>query len=185
MFCKARSVPYAIKPKVEKELDRLVENGTLSKIQTSDWATPIVPVIKKNGSVRICADFKVTVNKVLEVDQYPLPKVEDIFASLAGGKKFTKLDLKNAYLQMEVHENDKKYLSINIHKGLFRYNRLSFGIASAPAIWQGTMDQILQGLNGVKCILDDMVITGKNDQEHLHNLDSVRAPRQIWVMTEW
>ena len=106
---------YAIKPKVEIELDRLVENGILSKIQTSDWATPIVPVIKKDGSVRICADFKVTVNKVLEVDQYPLPKVEDIFASLAGGKKFTKLDLKNAYLQTEVHENDKKYLSINMH----------------------------------------------------------------------
>ena len=82
VFCKARSVPYAIKSKVEKELDRLVENGILSKVQTSDWATPIVPVIiiiikkKKNGSVRICRDFKVTVIKVLEVDQYPLPKLK-------------------------------------------------------------------------------------------------------------
>ena len=104
MFCKARSLPYAIKPKVEKELDRLVENGILSKVQTSDWATPSN---KKGGSVRICVDFKVTVNKVLEVDQYPLPKIEDIFASLAGGKKFTKLDFKNAYLQMEVHEKTR------------------------------------------------------------------------------
>ena len=123
--------------------------------------------------MRICRAFKVTVNKVLEVDQYPLPKVEGIFVSLAGGKKFTKLGLKNTFLQKEVHENEKKYLSINTHKGLFCYNRLSFGIVSAPAIWQGTMDRILQGLNGVKCILDDMIITGKDDREHLHNLDKV------------
>ena len=172
-FCKARPVPYAIKPKVEKELDRLVETGILTKVETSDWATPIVPVMKKNGSLRICGDFKVTVNQALEVDQYPLPKVEDIFASLAGGEKFSKLDLKNAYLQMTVKPEDRKYLTINTHKGLFQYNRLVFGIASAPAIWQRAIDQILQGLSGVNTILDDMIITGKNDNEHLENLERV------------
>ena len=172
-YCKARSVPYALKPRVEMELDRLVQLRLLSKVDHSDWATPIVPVVKKDGSVRICGDFKVTLNPLLEVDRYPLPRIEDIFATLAGGKHFTKLDLRHAYLQMEVREDARQYLTITTHKGLFRYNRLVFGIASAPAIWQRTMEQILQGIPGVQCLLDDMIITGKTDAEHLANLEEV------------
>ena len=119
--------------------------------------------MKKNASVRFCGDFKVTVNQALDVGQYPLSKVEDIFASLAGGEKISKLELKNAYLQMTVRAEDRRYLTINTHKGLFQYNRLVFGIASAPAIWQRTIDQILQGLTSVNTILDDMIITGRGD----------------------
>ncbi|XP_033729471.1 uncharacterized protein K02A2.6-like [Pecten maximus] len=172
-FCKARTVPYAIKPKVEAELLRLVSTGILKKVETSEWATPIVPIPKKDGSVRICGDFKVTINPVLDVDQYPLPKIEDIFASLAGGKQFTKLDLKQAYLQMEVKEEDRKFLTINTHLGLFQYQRLVFGIASAPAIWQRAMDQVLQGISGVQCILDDMIVTGGTRDEHMQTLETV------------
>ncbi|XP_041347276.1 uncharacterized protein K02A2.6-like [Gigantopelta aegis] len=103
-FMKARSVPYSIKPKVEAEIEKLVSDGILTKVNYSEWATPVVPVIKQDGSVRLCGDFKVTVNPVLEVDQYPLPRIEDIFASLAGGQRFSKIDLRQAYLQMEVDE---------------------------------------------------------------------------------
>ena len=139
----------------------------------SDWASPIVPVLKKDGSVRICGDFKVTVNQVLQVDQYPLPRIDDIFVTLAGGQKFTKLDIKQAYLQMPLGDDSKKLQAINTHKGLYEYNRLTFGIASAPSIWQRAMDQILQGLSGVQCVLDDMIITGKSDDEHMQNLENV------------
>lgn len=172
-FIKARSVPYALKEKVEKELDRLLENDILEKVEYSEWATPIVPIPKKDGTVRICGDFKVTVNQVLDVDQYPLPKIEDIFANLSQGQHFSKLDLRNAYLQMEVQKNDRKFLTINTHRGLFRYKRLVFGIASAPAIWQRAMDQVLQGIPGVQCILDDMIITGATTAQHLENLETV------------
>ena len=130
----SRSLPYSVKPKVEVELERLQQLEILELMSWSDWATPIVPVIKKNGSIRLCGDFKVTVNPVLNVEQYPMPKVEDIFASLAGGKRFTKLDLKDAYLQVVMDEESKKLLTINTHKGLLRYNRMVFGIASAPAL---------------------------------------------------
>ncbi|XP_052791854.1 uncharacterized protein K02A2.6-like [Mya arenaria] len=135
-FVKARTVPFAMKPKIEKELEKLVDDGVLEKVTHSQWATPIVPVPKpKDDSIRICGDFKVTVNPVLDIDHYPLPRIEEIFASLGKGKKFTKIDLKNAYLQIEVDDDSKEMLTISTHKGLFRYNRLVFGIASAPALF--------------------------------------------------
>ena len=121
----------------------------------------------------MCGDFKVSVNPVLLAEQYPLPPIEDIFANLAGGKHFSKLDLRQAYHQLEVTEESKKYLTINTHKGLFQYNRLVFGITSSPAIWQRAIDQVLQGVPGNQCILDDMLISGKTDEEHLENLESV------------
>ena len=103
-FVRARPLPLALKPKVETEIRRMVESGVLTPVNWSDWATPVVPVPKPNGTVRLCGDFKVTVNPQLRVDQHPLPLIKDIFASLSGGQKFTKLDLKAAYTQMEVDD---------------------------------------------------------------------------------
>uniref|UniRef100_A0AAQ4RGR7 ribonuclease H n=1 Tax=Gasterosteus aculeatus aculeatus TaxID=481459 RepID=A0AAQ4RGR7_GASAC len=169
---KARSVPYAIKPKVEAELDKLVKSGVLDLVRVSEWATPVVPVMKKDGSIRLCGDFKVTVNPVLTAEHYPLPLIDDLFAGLAGGQKFSKIDLRQAYLQMQVDEESQELLTIVTHKGLFRYRRLPFGITSAPALFQRAMDQILSGLTGVQCYLDDLLITGKDEQERLRNLDA-------------
>ena len=106
-FVKARHVPFSIKPQVERELSRLENEGILSKVDTSEWASPIVPVMKPNGSVRICGDFKTTVNSMLNVDQYPLPRIDEIFATLAGGQKVTKIDLRQAYLHLEVDDESK------------------------------------------------------------------------------
>ena len=172
-FCKARPVPYALKERVEKELDRLESEGIIQKVDHSDWATPIVAVPKGDNSVRICGDYKVTVNPQLKVDQYPLPRIQDIFASLAGGQKFTKIDLRQAYNQLEMSEDSKSYLTINTHKGLYSYNRLVFGIAASPSIWQRTMDQILKDIPNTSCILDDIIITGESDEEHLKTLETV------------
>ena len=165
-FCKARPVPYAMKPKVEVELKRLEKEGILRKVKFSDWATPIVPVAKSNGAVRICGDPQ------LQTEEYPLPRIDDIFAKLTGRQKFTKIDLRQAYHQMEVEEESQEYLTINTHQGLYRYNRLVFGITSAPAIWQRSRDQILEGVERTSCILD-MIIRGKDDKEHLENLEGV------------
>ncbi|XP_057691299.1 uncharacterized protein K02A2.6-like [Corythoichthys intestinalis] len=172
VFREARTVQYAIRDKVEADLDALVKSGVLEPVNTSEWATPIVPVPKKNGGIRTCADFKVTLNPVLCVEQYPLPLIDDLFAGLSGGQKFSKIDLNQAYLQMHVDEESREWLTINTHKGLFRYCRLPFGITSAPALFQRAMDQILSELPGVQCYLDDILCTGA-DEEHLRNLDAV------------
>ena len=134
---------------------------------------PIVAVPKKDGKFRICGDYKVTVNPVLQVDQYPLPKPEDLFATLAGGKKFTTLGLSQTYLQLELDEQSSQYTTINTHKGLYRYKRLPFGIASAPAFFQKTMDTILQNIPKAMCYIDDIMITGSDDTEHLATLNQV------------
>lgn len=86
-FCKARPVPFAIKDAVGAELDRLEAEGIVERVSHSDWAAPIVVVPKKDGRFRICGDYKVTVNPVMEVDQYSLPNPADMFATLAGGQK--------------------------------------------------------------------------------------------------
>jgi len=117
--------------------DRLETAGTLQKVSHSDWAAPIVPVPKGCGTIRICGDYKVTVNPYLDIDRYPLPEPNDLCASLAGGQRFTKLDLSQAYTQMPLHEDCQQYTTINTHQGLYGYTRLPFGIASAPAIFKG------------------------------------------------
>lgn len=121
----------------------------------------------------MCGDYKVTVNPSLEVDQHPLPKPDDLFASLSGGQKFTTLDLKQAYQQMVLDEDSRKYVTVNTHKGLYRYTCLPFGIASAPAVFQRAMDTILQGLPHILCYIDDILITGATDEEHIRNLEEV------------
>ena len=172
-FHKARPLPYTLRNKVEEELDRLVTVGTISPVSTSKWASPIVPVVKSDGSVRICGDYKVAVNKALVSDIYPLPTTEDLFASLAGGKVFSKLDLTNAYQQLAVSEESREILTINTHKGLFTYNRLPFGISSAPAVFQRTLEELFRGQQGVAIYLNDILVTGRDADEHNERLQKV------------
>ena len=114
-----------------------------------------------------------TVNKSLEIYHHPLPRPDELFAALIGGVKFSKIDLTQAYQQMILDKDSRVYVTINTHLGLFRYTRLPFGIALAPAIFQRTMDTILQGLPHVQCYIDDIIITGSSEEEHLHNLEEV------------
>ena len=146
-FFKPRSVPFTLRDKVETELQRLESLGIISPVKFSKWAAPIVPVVKKNGTVRICGDYKVTANRATLTESYPLPLVNELMTDLAGGKYFTKLDLSQAYLQLPLDHESSELLAINTHKGLFKYNRLPFGVSSAPAIFQRSMETLLWGLN--------------------------------------
>jgi hypothetical protein len=102
----------------------LLEQGIIELVAYSEWAAPIVPVMKPNDKVRICGDYNLTVNQVSKLDNYPIPKTEDLLAEIGPGIHFTKFDMSQAYLQMELDEASKVYTTINTHKGLFRYSRL-------------------------------------------------------------
>ncbi|KAL1269150.1 hypothetical protein QQF64_031439 [Cirrhinus molitorella] len=149
------------------------KNGIISQIGRSDWAPPIVVVPKKDKTVRLCGDYKVTVNKCILPIEYPLPNVEDLLVTLAGSKFFSKNDLSFAYQQLELDENSQQYLTINTHKGLFKYHRLAYGISTAPSIFQHTMAQILQGLPHVVCFMDDILVSASTVEEHLMVLENV------------
>uniref|UniRef100_A0A1X7UD72 Uncharacterized protein n=1 Tax=Amphimedon queenslandica TaxID=400682 RepID=A0A1X7UD72_AMPQE len=135
-FYRPRPVALSLRQKVFDEIDRLRGLGVITPVKYSEWAAPIVPIVKTDGSIRLCGDYKVTVNPVLLTDTYPLPRSEDLFAALAGGKIFSKLDLKHAYLQIPLDEASKKFTTINTPKGLFQYERLPFGVSSAPSLFQ-------------------------------------------------
>ena len=99
--------------------------------------------------------------------------MEDLFAKLSGGVIFSKLDLSSANQQLELDEESKQYTVINTHRGLFRFNRLPFGISSAPGIFQRTMENLLNGIPRVIVYLDDILISGVSKEDHLHNLQLV------------
>ncbi|CAH8624689.1 unnamed protein product [Dicrocoelium dendriticum] len=130
-------------------------------------------VEKPNGKVRVCADFSTGLNAALDDHQYPLPIPEDIFAKLNGGKCFAKLDLSDAYLQVEVDESSRELLTINTHRGLYQYNRLPFGVKTAPAIFQQLMDTMLAGVSGAAAYLDDIILMGRTAEELFQRLAEV------------
>ncbi|GFY30333.1 uncharacterized protein K02A2.6 [Trichonephila clavipes] len=171
IFCRVRTVPFALKGRVENEIDRLEKEGIIEKVDSSEWATPVVPVVKSDGSIRLCADYSVTLNPNLIVPQHPLPRLDEIFGSLNGGKQFTKLDFKHAYLQMKVHPDSQKLMTINTHKGLYICKRLMYGLNGAPAIWQRYVDGLFQGMDGVKVFRDDARITGSDEISHFTALE--------------
>lgn len=172
-FFKARSVPFAIKDKVEAELDRLVRAGIIKPVTYSNYASPIVAVLKKNNDVRICGDYSVSINKDLKVDSYPLPKISELCSSLHDCRYFTKIDLSNSYNQFLLDDKSQEYTCINTHKGLFVYTRLAFGLANAPALFQRAMVQLLQGIEGVECFLDDVLIAAPTPELHWQRVDHV------------
>ena len=174
IYKSARPDPYHLRGLVEEELKRLQDSGVIVPVTYSEWASPTVNVLKANGkNVRICADFKQTLNPACNVEQYPLPTPEDLFASLARGKYFTKLDLSNAYHQIKLHEEAQKFMVISTHKGLFAYTRLQYGLNGAVGIFQRAMENVLNNIPYIAIYLDDILISAPTLEEHFRILEMV------------
>lgn len=174
-FFKSRSIPFAQLTAFKKEAERMVNEGIWKPLQFSEWASPIVLITKPDGSLRICGDFKVAVNNQIDIEQYPLPTRESLFHKIRYGIFFSKIDLKEAYLQMELEESSKSVLVVNTPAGLFQYQRMPYGIASAPAIFQKYLEQLLQGIEGCGNYLDDIIISAPTIEEHVVRLEKVLA----------
>ena len=117
VFVKGRSLPYALREKVSAEIKSMEEQGILEKTESSEWGTPIVAV-QRGSKIRICGDYKSTLNKALETKVYPLPTTEECLNAMTDGKKFSVIDIKSAYNNLSIREEYRKLTVINTHFGL-------------------------------------------------------------------
>ncbi|KAL0818948.1 hypothetical protein ABMA28_008247 [Loxostege sticticalis] len=173
VFCRARPLPYALRERVDAELDAMLRAGVIEPVDHSDWATPLVIVNKPDGSLRLCADYKVTLNRALLVDKFPVPKIEDLFSKISGSRYFSKLDLAQAYNQIILDNESTKLTVINTHRGLFKYNRLVYGLASSPGIFQRFMNELLKDIPNVSFFLDDILISTSSLSDNVKTLNVV------------
>ncbi len=113
------------------------------------------------------------------MDRYPIPKIKDLFVCLAGGKTFSKLDLCQVYQQAPLAEESHQYVIINSQMGLFRFYRLPFGVSSAPGVFQRIMECLLKDTPGVVVYVDDIMVSGKTEREHLAALEVLQRLGEV------
>ncbi len=167
-----RHLPFAIRDAVSTDLDRLLKVGVIERIDFSPWVSQIVVVQKKTGGIRMCVDLRGP-NKAVIVDSYPLPHMEEMLTLLQGAIVFSTIDLESAYHQVPLHEDSRDLTAFITHKGLFRFCRVLYSLASAPSAFQKMMVIILKGLQNVANYLDDIIVWGRSQQEHDQALQNV------------
>lgn len=162
----ARNVPLPLRKKVQEELRRMESMGVISKVEEpTPWCAGMVVIPKKNGSVRICVDLKPLNESVLR-EVHPLPRVDDTLAQMSGAKVFSKLDANSGFWQIPLAQQSRLLTTFVTPHGRFCFNKLPFGISSAPEHFQKRMSNILAGLEGVVCQVDDVLVFGENIKEH-------------------
>ena len=169
----ARRSPVHIRDELKKELDRLLENNIISRIEEpTDWVNQMVWERKPSGSLRICINPR-DLNKAVKREHYQLPTREEIEAEMGGAKYFSKLDAANGFFQIELEEESAKLCTFATPFGRFFFNRLPMGLTSSPEVFHRTVSQILEGLEGVRNFIDDIVVWGSTLDEHNHRLELV------------
>ena len=168
-----RRLPIAQKELVERELDKMLQNDVIEP-STSPWSSPLLLVVKKDGSIRFCVDFR-RLNAVTRKDAYPLPKICESLDALSGASWFSTLDLVSGFWQCEMHEADKEKTAFSTHKGLYQFKVLPFGLCNAPASFERLMELVLRGLIWERCLcyIDDVVVFGRTFDSALDNLKIV------------
>ena len=167
-FClyNPRKIPHPLIPKVKSQIETMLQQGVISPVTApTEWCAGIVPVLKPNGSVRICVDLT-HLNKAVQREIHPMPSVDENLAKLGDSKIFSKLDANSGFWQIPLDDESKLLTTFVTPFGRFCFNRLPFGISSAPEIFQRTMSKILEGSEGTLCQMDDVLIHGVDQSEH-------------------
>ena len=140
--------------------------GVITRIEeATDWCTGMVIVPKPSGKVRICVDLT-NLNESVCRERHILPSVEQTLAPIGGAKHFSKLDANSGYWQIQLDTESSKLTTFITPIGRFRFNRLPFGITSAPEHFQRRMTEILGDIEGVVCLVDNVLVSGKTQEEH-------------------
>ena len=166
-------LPYSQRQLVEEHVQKMLEAGVIEPSQ-SPWASPIVIVDKKDGSKRFCVDYR-ALNKVAVQNSHPLPRIDDILASLNGAKYFTCLDLRSGYWQIPMDPASREKTAFTCFLGLFSWSVMPFGYHGAPALFSELMNKVLQGIQHKFTIsyLDDLLIYSKTWDEHMEHIQVV------------
>ncbi|KFD56677.1 hypothetical protein M513_02353 [Trichuris suis] len=164
------------------ESSRIAKRGIIERVDASEWISPIVVVQKKSGGIRLCDDLREP-NKAVIADSFPLPHIDDVLLRFQGASLFCTLDLKATYHQLGLHEDSRDLTTFITHDGLLHFRRVPYGLCSAASAFQGIMTEILQGLWGIVCYLDDIVVFGQSVDEHDRNLDAVLRRLQDYDVT--
>ena len=162
---------------MERKIDLLLEDLMKAKIIrrcTSAWNAPLVIVGKKDGTIRMCVDYR-GLNNITEKESFPMPNTRFLLDCLADSRHFSSIDLGQAYYQVELEQSVQELTAFSTREGQYCFNRLPFGLATAPATFQRLMHILLKGLifKGVVVYLDDILIYGKNIEEHNEILSEV------------
>lgn len=169
-----RRIPPGMITEVRQHLRQLLDSGVIRR-SYSPWASNMVLVRKKDGSLRICVDFR-QLNKNTVKDSYALPRIDEMLDTLAGSRYYTVLDMKSGYHQIEMEEEHKERTAFTAGSlGFFEYNRLPFGLSNSPATYQRFMEDILENLNHEVCLvyLDDVIVFSETFEEHISRLTQV------------
>ena len=158
---------------ISEEVEEMLRKKMIQP-SNSPWASPVVIVKKKDGSIRFCVDYR-GLNAVTKKDSFPLPRIDETLATLTGAVFFTTFDLQSAYSQVPVRPSDREKTAFSCHEGLFEYTVMPFGLSNAPATFQRLMQYVLKGLlmEYCMCYLDDVVIFSKTPWDHMFHLGEV------------
>ena len=174
--------PYRAGPKAREfeqtEVRRMMEDGVIEHAQ-SEWASPVVIVAKKDGSLRFCIDYR-KLNDLTVKDSYPLPRIDECLDTLGHAKVFSTLDANSGYWQIPVANKDNPKTAFTCHAGCFQFCRMPFGLCNAPATFQRTLDIILSRYRWQSCLvyLDDIIIFSPDYESHLEHVDRVLSALQ-------
>ena len=168
-----RRTPIALRDKIKAELERMTDLGVIEKQEEpTPWVNSMVTVLKPNGKLRICIDPK-DLNKAILREHYPLKTIEDVLERIPEAKVFTKLDATSGFWQIGLDEESSKLCTFNSPFGRYRFTRLPFGIKSASEVYQRFMSDMVHDLPGCEAIIDDLIIWGKDMEEHDARLKAV------------
>lgn len=168
-----RLLPVRYQAKADEAVAEMIKLGVIRE-STSAWCSAVVPVKKKDGSIRIAIDYR-QLNEVCAKDAYPMPRIDQIISKLSGASVFSTLDLKKGYYQVRMHPEDAEKTAFRFGRKLYEFTRMPFGLSSAPQTFMRLMNRVLEPFPFAECYLDDVIIFSSNLKEHGEHLQKVLA----------